>query len=126
VSSERSGPQSQSAARTLADAQTPLSLRHIHRLLAIVDAGDIGSASRATGVAPGALRESLQILESRLQVQIVERWGRAYRPTEAGRQIIEIARRLQAEVDTILSLAALSVAARPTRRAKPERVRAAR
>lgn len=113
MSRERSGPQSQSAALTVADAQTSLSLRHIRRLLAIVDNGGVGPASRATGVAPGALRESLQILESRLQLQILERWGRAYRPTQAGLQIIEIARRLQAEVDLIQSVAARSVQESP-------------
>jgi DNA-binding transcriptional LysR family regulator len=123
VSSERFSPQSLPATRALVDAPTSLSLRHICRLLAIVDAGGVGPASRATGVAPGALRESLQILETQLQVQILERWGRAYRPTQAGLQIIEIARRLQAEVDLILAVAA---GATNSDEASPRKAQAAR
>lgn len=76
------------------------SLRQLQYLVALADTANFGSAAAACHVTQPTLSQQIKELEARLKVTLVER-GRPFRLTPAGREIVERARRVLAEVGQI-------------------------
>ncbi|MBG0831367.1 LysR family transcriptional regulator [Planomonospora sp. ID67723] len=89
-------------------------LRHLRALATIGDEGSITDAATALHVSQPALSRTLEQLESRLGVRLVERTTRRLALTEAGRRLWEHAHRILAQVDAALD-EAVTGASRPLR-----------
>ncbi|GGL15545.1 LysR family transcriptional regulator [Planomonospora parontospora subsp. antibiotica] len=81
-------------------------LRHLRALAAIGDEGTITGAAAALHVGQPALSRTLEQLESRLGVRLVERTTRRLALTEAGRRLWEHAHRILDQLDAALAEAA--------------------
>ncbi|MFI6598635.1 LysR family transcriptional regulator [Nonomuraea sp. NPDC050536] len=81
-------------------------LRHLRALAAIGDEGTITGAAAALHISQPALSRTLEQLESRVGVQLVERTTRRLALTDAGRGLYERARVILGQVDEALADAA--------------------
>ncbi|WP_079181833.1 LysR family transcriptional regulator [Streptomyces yunnanensis] len=90
-------------------------LRHLRALAAIGDEGTITDAARVLRITQPALSRTLEQLESRLGVRLVERTTRRLALTEAGRRLWERAHRILRQVDDALAEAADPTEPRPLR-----------
>ncbi|TXS54229.1 LysR family transcriptional regulator [Streptomyces sp. t39] len=77
-------------------------LRHLRALAAIGDEGTVTGAAAVLHVGQPALSRTLEQLESRLGVRLVERTTRTLRLTDAGRRLHERAHRILADLDDAL------------------------
>ncbi|MBO8194294.1 LysR family transcriptional regulator [Streptomyces oryzae] len=84
-------------------------LRHLRALTAIGDEGTITGAAAVLRVSQPALSRTLEQLESRLGVRLVERTTRALDLTDAGRRLYERAHSILHQLDDALSEAAAGV-----------------
>ena len=75
-----------------------LELRHFRLLLAIDQEGGITRAGERLHLTQSALSRQLQEVEARLGAPLYLRVKKRLRPTEAGQRVLELARRLLAEV----------------------------
>ncbi|RVW02001.1 LysR family transcriptional regulator [Rhodococcus xishaensis] len=71
-----------------------LSLQRLETFVAVVEHGGLSAAARALGIAQSTVSSNLQLLERELGVVLVDRSGRAARPTDAGEVLIDHARAL--------------------------------
>lgn len=67
-------------------------LRHIHYLIAVVEHGNFTRAATALHVSQPTLSQQIKQLEERVGAQLVDRSGRAVRPTDAGAAYLDYAR----------------------------------
>ena len=74
-------------------------LRALHTFIAIVDRGSLTAAAEALGSSPPAVVRTLAALESSLRVRLLNRTTRRLSLTEDGRQYLERARRIVADID---------------------------
>ncbi|GAA1873320.1 LysR family transcriptional regulator [Asanoa iriomotensis] len=81
-------------------------LRHLRALAAIGDEGTITGAAAVLHVSQPALSRTLEQLESRLGIQLVERTTRRLALTEAGRTLCERAHLILNQLDDALAQAA--------------------
>lgn len=88
-------------------------LRHLRALAAIGDEGTITGAAAALHVSQPALSRTLEQLESRLGVRLVERTTRALALTEPGQRLFERAHLILHQLDDALTEAVAGV--RPLR-----------
>lgn len=86
--------------------------------LAITRAGAFAGAARALGVNQSTVSRRVRALERRLGVRLFERGAAGAVPTAAGRDLLEMARNVEAEIDRI----GRSVAGRDARLSGPLRV----
>ncbi|WP_344525947.1 LysR family transcriptional regulator [Streptomyces albiaxialis] len=84
-------------------------LRHLRALAAIGDEGTITGAAAVLRVGQPALSRTLEQLESRLGVRLVDRTTRSLALTEAGERLYERARGILGQVDDALTEAASGV-----------------
>jgi LysR family hydrogen peroxide-inducible transcriptional activator len=82
-----------------------MNLRDLQYLVAVAEHRHFGRAADASFVSQPTLSMQLKKLEKELGIQLVERNPRHVLLTEAGRQIVERAKAILAEVDTIRSIA---------------------
>ncbi len=75
-------------------------------LVAIVDTGSLAGAARRLKRSPPAVTRMLAGLEARLGIRLVERTTRRLAPTDAGLVLVEQARRILADYDGAVSIAA--------------------
>lgn len=88
-------------------------LRHLRALAAIGDEGTITGAAAALYISQPALSRTLEQLESRVGVRLVDRTTRRLALTDAGRRLHEHAHRILHQLDDALAEAATGV--RPLR-----------
>ncbi|MCO5995860.1 LysR family transcriptional regulator [Actinoallomurus rhizosphaericola] len=81
-------------------------LRHLRALAAIGDEGTITGAAAVLHISQPALSRTLEQLESRLGVRLVDRTTRSLALTEAGRRLYERAHRILHQLEDALTEAA--------------------
>lgn len=81
-----------------------LTLRQLRYLVALADAGSFTRGAAQVGVSQPSFSQQIQVLEQALGGRVVERGGRAFL-TPLGRDAVAAARRVLAEVDTLIALA---------------------
>lgn len=69
-------------------------LDELSLLVAIVDGGSLAAGARRTKRSPAAVTRILSEFESRIGVRLIERTTRRIAPTEAGRRLVEHARKV--------------------------------
>lgn len=74
-------------------------LRALHTLIAIVDAGSLTAAADALGSSLPAVVRTLAALEAQLGVRLINRTTRRLSLTEDGRQYLDRARRIVADIE---------------------------
>ena len=85
-----------------------VTLRHLRVLAAVVRSGTQSAAAEALSVTPPAIALQLRQLEETLQVALVERTAAGLRPTDAGREVLATADRIEgALLDCGLAIEAL-------------------
>lgn len=72
-------------------------LEELRLLVAVVEAGSLAAAGRRLGHSPPVVTRAIAGLEERLGLRLLERSTRRLAPTEAGRHLLEHARRLLAD-----------------------------
>ena len=73
----------------------------VRSYLAVMDAGSVSAAARATQGHQPTLSRHLAELESQLGVALFERTGRGVRPTAAGMEVLPAARQMQAAAEAL-------------------------
>ncbi|AWN25566.1 LysR family transcriptional regulator [Streptomyces sp. NEAU-S7GS2] len=79
-----------------------MELRHLHCLVAIVDAGGFTDAAIDLGISQAAVSRTLGSLEDSLGVRLLHRTSRSVIPTTAGVQVLARARKVLAEADNLI------------------------
>lgn len=87
-----------------------MTLRELRYLVALADHGHFGRAAEACHVSQPTLSTQLKKLEDSLGVVLFERTNKALWMTPVGRKIVDQARRVLAEADTLVELAHASAA----------------
>jgi DNA-binding transcriptional LysR family regulator len=80
-----------------------LSLDQLRTLQTVVETGGFTAAARRLHLSQSAVSTQVQELEDRLGVRLVERLGKKAYATAAGREVIERARRIADETDSIVA-----------------------
>jgi LysR family nitrogen assimilation transcriptional regulator len=78
-----------------------MTLKQLRYLIAIAEAGSFSSAARRAYIAQPALSRQINLLESELQMQLLERLHDGVSLTDAGRRLYEIARSVVQTIDTV-------------------------
>jgi LysR family transcriptional regulator for metE and metH len=74
-----------------------VTLKQLRALAAVARTGTLSAAAREAGITPQAVALQLRLLEETLGLPLLERGDRA-RPTEAGREALQAAQRIEAEL----------------------------
>jgi LysR family transcriptional regulator for metE and metH len=75
-----------------------LTLKQLRALAAVERTGSLSAASRDAGVTPQAVALQLRLLEQTLGLPLLDRGGAGARATEAGREVLQAAQRIEAEL----------------------------
>jgi LysR family hydrogen peroxide-inducible transcriptional activator len=75
-----------------------MQIHQLEYLAAVADEGSISKAARRVGVAQPSLSQQVKKLEDELGHRLLDRLPKGVVPTEAGRQLLEHARRVLAEI----------------------------
>lgn len=75
-----------------------VTLKQLRALAAIIEAGSVTGAAKRLNVTPPAVTMQVQLLEKLLGVPLLDRLGERFKPTDAGREVVETARRIEAEL----------------------------
>lgn len=78
-----------------------MTLKQLRYLIAIAEAGSFSSAARRAYIAQPALSRQINLLESELEIQLLERVHDGVNLTDAGRRLYEIARSVVQTIDTV-------------------------
>ncbi|MFV0932985.1 LysR family transcriptional regulator [Pseudomonas jessenii] len=78
-----------------------MTLKQLRYLIAIAEAGSFSSAARRAYIAQPALSRQINLLESELEMQLLERVHDGVNLTDAGRRLYEIARSVVQTIDTV-------------------------
>ena len=81
-----------------------MTLRELRYLIALADHGHFGRAAEACHVSQPTLSTQLKKLEDELCVVLFERTNKALHVTPLGRKILDQARRVLAEADTLIQI----------------------
>src|SRR5262249_43627805 len=76
-------------------------LRHLRAFVTIVDAGGFGRAGGRLNISQPALSRQIRALEIALDVQLFDRIGRRVQLTSEGEDLLQRARRLLTEVESL-------------------------
>jgi LysR family nitrogen assimilation transcriptional regulator len=76
-----------------------MNLRHLRYFVAIIDHGSMVRASDSLFVAQSALSQHMRNLEAELGVQLLVRTARGVVPTEEGRELLQRARTILAQIE---------------------------
>jgi DNA-binding transcriptional LysR family regulator len=85
----------------MADLMQRLDWALVRSYLAVMDAGSVSAAARATQGHQPTISRHLSELEAQLGVSLFERTGRGVRPTAAGLEVLPAARRMQAAAEAL-------------------------
>lgn len=78
-----------------------MTLKQLRYLIAIAEAGSFSSAARRAYIAQPALSRQINLLESELELQLLERVHDGVNLTDAGRRLYEIARSVIQTIDSV-------------------------
>lgn len=83
-------------------------LKQLRALAAVADTGSVSAAARGLHVTPPAVTMQVQLLEASLGLPLLDRSGDKFRPTDAGREIVTAAARIEAALkDCVAALDAM-------------------
>ncbi|MDB5797991.1 MAG: LysR family transcriptional regulator [Paucimonas sp.] len=82
-----------------------MNIEYLQSFVAVVDAGSLAEAARRLDLTPAAMAARIHALEEQLGTSLLQRAGRAVRPTEAGLKILERARSLLRDVRDLQAIA---------------------
>jgi DNA-binding transcriptional LysR family regulator len=85
----------------MADLTRRLDWALVRSFIAVMDAGSVSAAARATQGHQPTISRHLSELEAQLGVALFERTGRGVRPTAAGLDVLPAARRMQAAAEAL-------------------------
>ena len=85
----------------MADLTQRLDWALVRSFIAVMDAGSVSAAARATQGHQPTISRHLSELETQLGVALFERTGRGVRPTAAGLDVLPAARRMQAAAEAL-------------------------
>ena len=85
----------------MADLMQRLDWALVRSFLAVMDAGSVSAAARATQGHQPTISRHLAELETQLGVALFERTGRGVRPTAAGLEVLPAARQMQAAAEAL-------------------------
>lgn len=85
----------------MADLNQRLDWALVRSYLAVMDAGSVSAAARATQGHQPTISRHLTELETQLGVALFERTGRGVRPTAAGLEVLPAARQMQAAAEAL-------------------------
>ena len=77
----------------------PMELSQLRTLIHVADLGSLSKAADRIGIAQPALSRQIRMLEEELSVRLFTRHGRGMVLTEKGREILEHATRVMAELE---------------------------
>lgn len=83
-----------------------LSSRLLRQCVAIADAGTASGAAQRLGLSPSALSRALARFEKQTELTVFRRHGSRLEPTEVGRDLLQAARQVVADLDLVASVAA--------------------
>src|SRR3954454_16136903 len=83
-----------------------MELRQLEYVLAVVDEGGFTRAADASHVSQPSLSQGIRSLERELGVELFHRLGRSVRLTAAGEALLDPARQIMRQVETIKAAAA--------------------
>ncbi|MFC7053164.1 LysR family transcriptional regulator [Hansschlegelia quercus] len=90
------------------DLARSLTLKQLRALAAVADTGAVSAAARRLNVTPPAVTMQVQLLEAAVALPLLDRTGDRFRPTDAGREVIEAAARVEAALrDCVAALEAM-------------------
>jgi LysR family transcriptional regulator for metE and metH len=75
-----------------------VTLKQLRALSAVIEAGSVTGAAKRLNVTPPAVTMQVQLLEELLGVPLLDRLGERFRPTDAGREVIETTLRIETEL----------------------------
>ncbi|HGM6824662.1 TPA: LysR family transcriptional regulator [Serratia marcescens] len=78
-----------------------MTLKQLRYLVAIAEAGSFSAAARRSYIAQPALSRQINLLESELEIQLLERVHDGVKLTDAGRRLYEIARSTLQTIDSV-------------------------
>ncbi|HSX69306.1 MAG TPA: LysR family transcriptional regulator, partial [Pseudomonas sp.] len=78
-----------------------MTLKQLRYLIAIAEAGSFSAAARRAFIAQPALSRQIGLLESELQMQLLERQHDGVALTDAGRRLYEVARSVVQKLDSV-------------------------
>ncbi len=78
------------------DLVRSLTLKQLRALAAVADTGAVSAAARRLNVTPPAVTMQIQLLEASVELPLLDRSGDRFRPTDAGRELIEAAESIDA------------------------------
>lgn len=85
-----------------------LTLKQLRALAAVADTGAVSAAARRLEVTPPAVTMQVQLLEASVGLPLLDRSGDKFRPTDAGREVVEAVERIEAALrDCVAALEAM-------------------
>lgn len=85
------------------DLLRSLTLKQLRALAAVVDTGAVSAAARRLEVTPPAVTMQVQLLEAAVDLPLLDRSGDRFRPTDAGREVVEAVARIEAALKDCLA-----------------------
>ena len=82
-----------------------MNIEYLQSFVTVVDAGSLAEAARRLDLTPAAMAARIKALEDELGTPLLQRAGRAVRPTEAGLKILDRARALLRDVRDLQAIA---------------------
>ena len=82
-----------------------MNIEYLQSFVTVVDAGSMAEAARRLDLTPAAMAARIKALEDQLGTSLLQRAGRAVRPTEAGLKILDRARGLLRDVRDLHAIA---------------------
>jgi DNA-binding transcriptional LysR family regulator len=82
-----------------------MDINQLKTLIHVAELGSVSKASERLGIAQPALSRQIRLLEQELGTYLFERHGRGMDVTEIGREVLDHATRILAEIDAIRNLA---------------------
>ena len=85
-----------------------LTVKQLRALAAVADTGAVSAAARRLGVTPPAVTMQVQLLEAATELPLLDRSGDRFRPTDAGREVVEAVQRIESAIrDCVSALEAM-------------------
>lgn len=79
-----------------------LNLNHLHTFAQVIEYGSFSGAAERQGLTQPAISLQIRLLESRLNLKLIERVGKRIKPTSAGRTLLDHIGRIDTAVENAL------------------------
>lgn len=85
-----------------------LTVKQLRALAAVAETGAVSAAARRLGVTPPAVTMQVQLLEAATELPLLDRSGDRFRPTDAGREVVDAVQRIESAIrDCVAALEAM-------------------